>query len=246
VNKLSIGTKKESGLHRALKLRYAAPGKIETPLGTYVCDGISEDGEIIEVQTGSFGPLKEKVPALSAHGKVRIVHPITVTKYIELFDITGAALHKRKSPRRGSEWDLFDKLLYAPELPLLSGLVIELVLIDVLEKRVDDGRGSWRRKGVSVKERELTAWHHIIPLEKPADYFRFIPFKKNECFTVQDLAARAGIGAKLARKTLYVLTKIGLARRIGKKGNAFVYKQARIGPKAKKTVRAGGRVKVKK
>jgi hypothetical protein len=233
----SIGTEKESGLHRALKLRYAAAEKTEMPMGAYVCDGISENGEIIEVQTGSFGPLKEKIPALSAHGKVRIVHPITITKYIELFDTTGAALHKRKSPRRGSEWDLFDKLLYAPEFPLLPGLVIELALIDVLEKRVNDGKGSWRRKGISVTERELAAWRHVIPLEKPADYLRFIPFKKNETFTARDLAVKAGISAALAGKTLYVLTKIKLVRRIGKKGNAFVYRQ--LPPRAKKTVRGG-------
>ena len=222
----SIGTQKESSLHRSLKFRYSGnDGSTETPIGDYVCDAQTSKGEIIEVQTGSFGPLKEKARKLCLRGKVRVIHPITVKKHIELYDAAGRLLHRRKSPRHGGPWDIFKALVYAPELPLLKNLTIELALIDVAEKRIDDGGGSWRRKGVRIADRFLGAWHQSIILKGPKDYCQFIPFEKNEHFTARCLGEKAGINKALAQKTLYVLAKMGLVERIGKQGKAFVYRR---------------------
>jgi hypothetical protein len=223
-----IGTEKESSLHKALKFRYTGPeGRTETPVGNYVCDGTTGGGELIEVQTGSFGPLKEKVRALAKKDKVRIIYPVVIEKSIELYDACGKLLYKRKSPRKGSVWDLFKSLLYAPELALTPNVTIELVLVDTLERRVDDGSGSWRRKGVRIDDKVLAAWRLAIPLESVKDYYQFIPFDKEELFTTRDLAKKSKINASLARKCLYVLTKLNLVKRIGKQGNAIVYKISR-------------------
>lgn len=222
--KPGIGVERESSLHRALKFRYAASDDLtEKTIGDFICDGIGKDGELIEVQTGSFAPLKKKIPAFTAYSRVRIIHPIILTKYIELYDETGSLVRRRKSPRSGTVWDLFSSLLYAPELPLIPGLSVELALVDITEKRVADGKGSWRRKGASIRDRELLAWHEAIPLEKPRDYRRFAPFKRGEEFTVRDLAEKAHIDTVSARKTLYVLHKMKLLKRKGKRGNSFVY-----------------------
>ena len=222
----SIGTKKESSLHRSLKFRYSgSDGDTETLAGAYVCDGRTGEGELIEVQTGSFGPLKEKAKELTGTARLRIIHPIIAQKYIELYDVNGRLVHKRKSPRKGSEWDLFNALIYAPELPLLKNLTIELAVIEAIEKRTDDGKGSWRRKGVSISDRLLGAWRHSIVLKGPKDYLQFIPFKKKEPFTVRDLGEKAGINIALARKVLYTLTKMGLVEQAGKQGRAKLYKR---------------------
>jgi hypothetical protein len=220
-----IGTRRESSLHRALKFRYSGEnGQTEQVLGDYVCDGITETGEIIEIQTGSFGPLKEKVRKLAAQGPIRIVHPVIITKYIETYDAKGTLVRRRKSPRRGSQWDLFKNLLYAPEIPLLKGLCVELALIDVVEKRVQDGKGSWRRGGASIAGRELAGWHDSVILKTKRDYRRFIPPAGDEDLTVNSLAKRAAIPPELARKTLYVLTKMGVVERIGKVGRLYRYR----------------------
>jgi len=226
----SIGTRNESSLHRTLKFQYAGPeGKTEAAVGEYVADGVRPNGEYIEVQTGSFGPLKKKVKTFAALGKVRIIHPVAITKIIEVYAPVKSAkkaeklLYKRKSPLKGCSWNIFDALLYAPELPLIKGVTIELVLIDITEKRIKDGKGSWRRKGISIKDKELSAWHESIVFSKPKDYLKFIPFKKGEEFTVALLSKKAGIKTDLARKALYVLTKMKLINRIGKKGPAWVY-----------------------
>ena len=227
-HKKKFAVSNESSLHRTLKFRYAGPGgETEVETGEYVADGIREDGEYIEVQTGSFAPLRKKVKELASDGRVRIIHPIAVSKKIEVYGEDGSLLYRRKSPVKGCPWDFFDALLHAPELPLIRGVTFEIVMADITEKRVKDGKGSWRRKGVSIKDRELSAWHESILLKKPADYLRFVPFKKSEEFTVSQLAERAQIDKWRAGKALYVLTKMKIVKKTGKKGSAWVYTRGR-------------------
>jgi len=221
--KKSIGTRCESSLHRALKCTYAGR-RTEKEVAGFVADGISAQGEFIEVQIGSFAPLKQKAPKFAQLGGLRIVYPVFIVKYIEVFDSNGKRAYRRKSPRRGSPWDLFDALVYAPELPLIHGLAIELVLLDASEQRIRDGKGSWRRKGVSIKDHQLLAVHERIRLEKLADYLRFIPFTRTEQFTSASLAERAGIRRELAQKTLYVVSRLGIIEKTGKERNALVYR----------------------
>ena len=222
----TIGMMSESSLHRALKLLYSgSQGETETPACGYICDGRTRGGELIEVQCGSFGPLKEKLETLTKKNKVRVIHPIIVQKHIELYDASGCLLHRRKSPRKGSAWDLFKVLLYAPELPLLKNLTIELAFVETIEKRTDDGKGSWWRRGIRVSDRALGGVSSSLVLSKLKDYYQFIPFKKNEVFTACNLAKKARIDARLARKTLYVLTRIGLAEHTGKVKQAFTYER---------------------
>jgi hypothetical protein len=222
----NIGTYKESSLHNALKFRYAGKsGKQEVCVESYVCDAVRENGEIIEIQTGSFAPLKEKVLNLALYNKMRIVHPIIKTKMIELYDEDNNLLRKRKSPLKSSPWNIFNVLLYAPELALKKNIIIELIFLDITEIRKDDGKGSWRRKGVSVADKIINSTSDSIELKTKKDYQFFIPFSKDETFTSSDLAKKAMISPALAVKTLYTLTKIGLVSRIEKKGRSWIYKK---------------------
>ena len=222
--KKSIGTKNESSLHRALKFQYTGTGgKNEVEVGDYVADGIRKDGEYIEIQTGSFGPLLKKTEKFASLGKVRVIHPVAAVKKIEVCDENGKFLYRRKSPVHGSYWDIFNALLHAPQLPLIKGVAIEIALVEITEKRVKDGKGAWRRRGVSIQDKELLALRESIVLVKPKDYLRFIPFKKNEEFTVSSHAHKAEIKRWLSSRVLYVLTKMKVIKRTGKKGNAWVY-----------------------
>jgi hypothetical protein len=220
----SIGTKNESSLHKTLKFQYAGPGgKTEAQAGSFVADGIRKDGEYIEVQTGSFAPLKKKVEEFAAAGKVRIIHPVAVSKIIEVYDPMGGFLYRRKSPAKGSLWNIFDALVYAPELPLIRGVTIEVALVAVTEKRVKDGKGAWRRKGISIKDRELFEWEECFAFKKPNDFLCFVPFAKKEEFTVSSLAIKAGINKAMAGKALYTLSRMKVIKKIRKKGLAWVY-----------------------
>ncbi|MDR1058701.1 MAG: hypothetical protein LBL43_04050 [Treponema sp.] len=224
----SIGVERESSLHRALKFRYAGEGgETEVAAGNFVCDARSPEGEYVEVQTGSFAPLKEKVKILAAENPVRIIHPIGIQKYIELYDPEGRLIHRRRSPRKGSPWDLFKSLLFAPLLPLTQNVTVEVVLADILEKRILDGTGSWRRRGARIADKILAAWRGSLVLAGPASYLRFFPFTEDESFGSADLGARAGISRGLAAKSLYVAVKLDLVERTGKRGNSIIYKKKR-------------------
>jgi len=221
-----IGTLNESSLHRALKLSCTGRGgKTEARAGEYVADGIKKDGEYIEVQTGSFAPLPKKVKEFAKHGKVRIIHPVALSKKIEVYGAGGEFLYRRKSPVKGTKWKIFDALVHAPELPLTRRLTIEIVMADITDIRVKDGKGSWRRKGISLHDRELAALHESVVLKKPADYAQFVPFNKGEVFTSALLSQRAGIDKWTAFRVLYVLTKIKVIKRNGKKGRSWLYER---------------------
>ncbi len=220
-----IGTERESALHAALKARYAGPGgRTEVETGAFVCDALTAGGEYVEVQTGSLGPLRDKAAFLAGSAPLRIVHPIIARRCIETYGPDGELLRRRTSPRKGSPWDLFAALIHAPLLPATRNLTVELAVVEVLEKRMLDGKGSWRRRGARIIGKELTACRETIVLKGPEDYRRFIPYAEGEAFTVKDLAERDdGPAEALARKALYVLHKLGLVDRVGKRGNAWLY-----------------------
>jgi hypothetical protein len=200
-----IGTENESSLHGELKRLYAGKcGKLELNIGGYICDAKTGRGVIIEVQLGSFAPLLPKVSELSKRYKIKIVHPIIEKKYIILND------SERKSPRKGTAYDLFKALLYAPHIVLLPNVSIELALLDVNETRKADGRGSWRRGGVSIVDKELRALNSVVKLNGIADYFRFVPFDEGEIFTIKEFAKKTKLRYALAAKCVYVLRKIGV------------------------------------
>ncbi|MDR1930710.1 MAG: hypothetical protein LBQ44_08790 [Treponema sp.] len=226
----NIGTKHESSLHRTLKFHYACGGETEIERAGYVCDAVGPGGEAVEIQIGSFGPLRNKIPSLAAEGPVRLIYPVIVQKTIELYDTGGNLISRRKSPRRGGPWDIFKALLYAPELAILPGLTIEIAFIDAVESRIADGLGSWRRKGISIADRRIEAWRETLVLAAPADYRRFIPFQDGEEFTSKVLAEKARIRRTLAGKTLYVLQKNGLVKRLRKSGHSWVYAPGRKTP----------------
>jgi hypothetical protein len=224
----AIGTFREKSLHAALKRHYAGDrGLVEAQVGQYVCDAVRENGEVVEIQTANFGSISRKLEDLTKSSTVRLIHPISRTRTIELLDLDGSVIRRRKSPRKGNEWDLFSQLVRAPRLPLLPGLTIELVFVDETELRLNDGAGSWRRKGVSIVDRRLDAIRETIVLEKTADYRRFLPLGLPQEFGAKELACAGSIGPTIARRALYVLKRIGLVEETGKRGNAKLYRAAR-------------------
>jgi hypothetical protein len=213
-----IGTENESSLHGELKRRYAGTrGKLEFAVDNFICDAKTSRGVIIEVQLGSFAPLLPKVTELSKHYKIKIVHPIIEKKYIKLND------SERKSPRNGTPYDLFKALVYAPHIVLLPNVSIELALLDVNETRKDDGRGSWRRKGVSIIDKELRSFNRAIKLNGAGDYLKFVPFRVDETFTVKQFAKKNKLRYPIASKCIYVLRKIGVLADAGKKGREKIW-----------------------
>jgi len=229
-----VGTLNETDLHRRLKVAYAGRGgRTEVELGGFVADGVSRCGALIEVQSGGFGRFAGKARKLAAlGGGVKVVYPVIVVKRLEVFAEGGEKLYERKSWLRGSAWDVFGDLVHDPELPRVPGLELELAMVDVAEERVSDGKGARRRGGLSIRDRRLLELREGISLAAPADFLRFVPFARGEEFTSGDLGKKAGIRTRLAGKALYVLARLGIVERLGKRRNSHLYR-LRITPRAK-------------
>jgi hypothetical protein len=224
-----IGTRRESSLHAALKIRYTGRGgRTEVVHRGFVCDGIDASGTIIEVQSSNFAAIYKKAVDLSREARLVIVYPVIKTCLIEVYDTEEKLLRRRRSPKRGSAWDIFNELIHAPLLPALENLSIELALVDALERRIQDGRGSWRRKGVSIADRGLLAFHDTISHTGLSSYRRFIPAGLKGNFTVKKFAEKAKIDEVTARKAAYVLAKLELIEKTCKEGRAWVYRQRNI------------------
>ena len=122
----SIGELNERSLHRALKARYAvAGGATEQAVDGFVADVVA-GGRIVEVHTGSFRPLKRKLPRLLERYPVTLVHPVARDRYIvKMAADPNAPPTRRKSPKRGSVFEVFPALASIPALLAHPNLTLE-------------------------------------------------------------------------------------------------------------------------
>jgi len=213
----------ELSLHSEIKKIYSLPGdQFEVKLGNYIVD-ILRENLIIEVQTKNFSALKEKLQVLTEKHKVRLVYPLPEKKWITHVTKNHIVLNTRKSPRKGKLTDLFRELVMIPNIIGEENFSLEVLLIDEEEVRCDDGKGSWRRRGVSIKERKLLKVNDRILFQTKADYLKILPEDLNEVFTNKELAKLAKISIRTARQITYCLRKSNVIRFAGKKGREHLF-----------------------
>ncbi|WP_455382024.1 hypothetical protein [Salinispira pacifica] len=221
-----IGLLRESSLHAAMKSYLARPlDRFEERVGSHVID-IVRDNCLIEVQTASFAKLKPKLAALLALHPVRVVFPVAVEKWIVHVDAAGRELRRRRSPRRGRLEDLLRELTQIIDFVPNRHLSVEAILVGVEEIRRDDGKGSWRRRGVSIVDRRLLDVRERVLFSGPADYLRFLPGTLPPLFTNGDLAELAGRKRREAQTITYCLRRMGLLETAGKRGREIEYRRA--------------------
>lgn len=222
-----IGTLAERSMHARLKRLYAEPGdRVEEKVGGYWVD-IRRGDDIIEIQTGNFGGMRRKLTELLASRSVRVVHPVAAEKWITRLAADGSTvIARRKSPKRGSVYDLFDELVSFPHFFLNPRFSVEVVLVKEEELRCEDGKGSWRRKGTSIRDHLLLDVAGIHVFRAPSDFLKVLPLGWAGPSTNKELAKDLRQPAfRIARMT-YCLDRMGLIRRVGKQGNAILFERA--------------------
>jgi len=211
---------REGALHAAVKALLAEPGdRLEVPVGRFVIDLVRADGELVEVQTGGFGPLGRKLDALLDEHRIRIVHPIAAERRIVRMDEHGEVLGTRRSPQRATAVTVFDKLVAFPSLLTHPNLTIEALLLrEDHARRAEPAvvRGRTRDPG----ERRLVEVLDRIALRTPQDVLAAIPGLPRDPFSSRELAACLGCSRLLAQRTLYCLRAMGIVERAGKRGHA--------------------------
>ena len=217
--------KNEHSLHSEIRRTYSLPGdRFEVRLDNYIID-ILRGQLVIEVQTKNFSALKEKLQTLTEKHQVRIVYPLTEKKWITYIAEDDTVMSKRKSPRKGRLTDLFHELVMIPQMIRDENFSLEVLFIDEEEVRCDDGKGSWRRRGVSIKERRLLKVNGRILFQNKTDYLRLLPDGLYEVFTNRELAKLAKIPVGTARQMTYCLKKSNVIRVVEKNGRELMFQK---------------------
>ena len=214
----------EHSLHTDIKNWYSVKGaKVETKVQNFIID-VKKEGLLIEIQTRNFFPIKPKLIKLLSTNQVRLVYPIAKIKWIVHVSKSGEFIKKRKSPKKGKTIDLFNEMVHISELFNHENFSFEVMLIEEEELRCDDGKGNWRRKGVSIKDRKLLKVFKTILFKSKNDFLNFLPHNFDELFTNRKIAKNLKISLRLARKITYCLRKMNLLTIVGKRKREFLFK----------------------
>lgn len=244
-----INTYNESNLHSTLKKLYAleSNGSMEVKLDDtqWICDILTEEGNVIEIQTSNLSALTEKAEYILETGrKLKIVHPVASTKWIELYDNAGNLLHRKKSPKKASLFDSLRGMTQICPLFLHKNCTLEVLYCEITEIRRETTEASQTQ---NKSRRYLKNWlpmgkrlEKIISKERfdgEKDWIKLIPNelleKKDENgsvlhFRTVDLqnAIKNAHGAKNARwanLVIWILKKMQLLELSENQGRSKFY-----------------------
>jgi len=198
-------------LHSEIKKYYSILGdEFEVRVSEGFVIDVLRENLLIEIQTKNFSAIRNKLNKLVINNPVRLVYPIAEQKWVVYVNKLGEVVGRRKSPKKGKLPDLFFELVHLSHLFKNKNFSFEVLLIEEEELRCSDRYGSWRRKGVSIKDRRLLAVFDRVVFEDRLDFLRFLPFEYEESFTNKLLAKKLGISVRLAQKISYSLRKMDL------------------------------------
>lgn len=223
-----IGTLKEGTLHAALKY-YLQPdeSKQEVKVGSYVAD-IMSDGEIVEIQTRAFSKLRKKLAFFLERYKVVVVYPVAYNKWISWINMeTGEVSPKRKSPKKGTPYEIFFELYQIKQLLSHPNLSILIYLMDIEEYKLLNGWSKNKKRGSYRKDRVPIQLRDKVVIECLADYKKLIPDTLQSPFTSKDFKEHTKLSLGRAQTALNILHHVGAIERSGKKGNAYLYIRAK-------------------
>ena len=221
-----IGLLRESPLHAALKLGYAGPDDaFEVPVGGFVIDVVRSDGELIEIQTGSFWPLRPKLEQLLDYHRIRVVHPVPAERQVVRLDADGQVLSSRRSPLKGRFLDVFEHLVSFPTLLSHPNFTLEVLLCKEEHWRASEPGRTRRGRRSDPGQRRLVEVLDRLEWTRPEDTLQLLPVE--DSFTTRSLAQALKCPLALARRFVYCLRAMELITQVEKRRNAPVY--ARVG-----------------
>ncbi|HAH60623.1 MAG TPA: hypothetical protein DCL73_00835 [Treponema sp.] len=194
-----INTYSESSLHRTLKTLYSLENGCRTEVE---CDGkiydiVDSRGNVTEIQTKNVSKLLIKTMSALENGRnVKIVHPVVREKHIELYGKDGKCISRRKSPVKGSIYDIFDELTGLYPVLLKKNFSLDVLEITMTERRIrtqepvqsPNGRRRFR-KNWNKTDKTLGQILSTRTFCGAADYLALIPEQCLPEFSAKELAA---------------------------------------------------------
>lgn len=216
-----IGRLAEKVIHASLKL-YLEPDRTchEVKVGTHVADICNREG-IVEIQTGSFSPLKDKLAAFLPEHRVTVVHPIAGKRRLIWIDQNGEFSKPRTSPAKRQVMRVFGELVKI--LPYLQheNFSFKLVILDLDEYRLVSKNGG-KGRGTRRYERIPTALCEELVFSSPADYAALLPENLPNEFDSKTFGAATRLKGRALSAALKVLTELGVFSR-QREGKSYRY-----------------------
>ncbi|MEG0229737.1 MAG: hypothetical protein RR640_03950 [Oscillospiraceae bacterium] len=187
-----IGTLAEKTVHKYLKKYYEPNEQFhEKRIGKFVAD-IYANNKIIEVQTGAFNPLKEKlIYYFEKSIPVKVVCPVAAISTIFWIDKeNGEITSKRKSPIK-KDYTAALKQLSSLKLLLANPLLsIDIVLCEMDEYKSKIQVSRKNRRGHEKVDRTIERVVSVLSLTRKEDYLYFLPsqiVEDSEFFSASDV-----------------------------------------------------------
>ena len=221
-----IGTLGEKTLHAVLKAYFAGPGDgLEVPVGPFVADVQGPEG-VVEIQTGNFRRLREKLPLFLSLGPVTVVYPVPAKKWLVWLEEDGTLTPRRKSPKVAGPWQVLPELYDIRDLLLSPGLRLCVALLELEEYRLKNGWGNGGKRGSTRQERLPLDLLEEVWVRSPKEWGRLLPRELPREFTAKDFSKLTKLSPKKTYFALGTLQAVGAVVRLGKRGNAYVYERA--------------------
>ena len=238
---MQFSTYNESSLHHTLKILYSElyDGQTEVPLDGHIYDIVTNKGNIIEIQTKNLSKLYDKIEdTIKHHRNIKIVHPVPIIKTIETYDKNHKIISKRKSPVKGSIYDIFKELTKIYPYLLNKHFSLEIIEIDLIEERlktdkpVQTKNKSRRFKKDWIKtDKKLEKIITTKIFNKKEDYLTLLPNTLPDEFSnkelKQALKEEKSVPARIYNNCniiTWVLLRMNLIEEIGKKSRSYYYK----------------------
>lgn len=242
----SIGTMGEKRLHKTLKYylcgdeakheirvtskdektadeepRSGASGK-----GGYIADALDDDN-IIEIQTGSFYPLKPKIKFYieSTDHKITVVHPIAERKHVIWIDPQCGEISKRnRSPKKGRLSDALPELYWLSDHLKNERLSFKIILLEIDEYRILNGWSHDRKKGADKYDKIPVKLCDIVEINSENLKETLVPQGLSESFVSTDFSKLTGLKGRKLSYSLKLLSLLGLIERGERGAKGYVYK----------------------
>ena len=236
-----IGTYSEKRLHKTLKrffcddplcheVRIKNDGSVggigESGKGGYIAD-IFKDGKIIEIQTGSFYSLKNKIAFYleKTDFDITVVYPVAAVKYMSWIDTeSGDVTSRRRSPKKGSASDILPELYWLSDMLSNDRLSFCIVLMEIEEYRMLDGWSHDKKRGSNRFERIPVELVDTVCLNGK-EISTLMPQSLPDEFTRNEFSSALRLKGRRLYNAIKVLEAMDAIEKGEKRARSYVYRK---------------------
>lgn len=162
-----------------------------------------------------------KLDRLLGEHRMLLVHPIAAETLLER-----PGMKSRKSPKKGSIFDVFEELVSIPTLLDHPNLTLEVVLVSVTEVQVPSPRARRGRGGYRTTDRQLREVLEVRRFRDTNDLAELLPAGLPPEFTTADIASRANVPRAVAQRMAFCFRALEVITEVGRSKTGIQYSRS--------------------